>query len=88
MTWLLIQNYLIKNEYGTKSKCKATENTQENSILEIIHQVIANLIRTFDLQNNYLNKDNPWLGIVEAMDFSVHIMHHKTSQIRRCLDVR
>ena len=37
------KNKTIKNEYWVKSKCATTENTQENSILEIINQVIANL---------------------------------------------
>ena len=40
----------IKDKYGIKSKCATTENQQENSTLEIIHQVIANLVRTFELQ--------------------------------------
>ena len=40
------KNDLIKNEYGIKSKCVTTANPQVNSILESIHQVIANLVRT------------------------------------------
>ena len=45
------KNNLIKNEYGIEAKCATTKNPQTSSILERIHQVIANLIRTFDFQN-------------------------------------
>ena len=42
-----------------KPRCETTGYPQDNSILEIIHQVIANLISMFDLQNNYLDEDEP-----------------------------
>ena len=49
-----------------------------NSILEIIHQVIANLVRMFDLQDNYLDKYDPLSGILAATDFVVHSTYHNT----------
>ena len=61
----------IKIEYGIKSKCATTENPHANSILERIHQVISNLVHTFDLQKKYLYKDDPWPGILAAMGFAV-----------------
>ena len=42
------KNDLIETEYRIKAKCETTANPQVNSILEIIHQVIANLVHTFD----------------------------------------
>ena len=59
---------------------ETTENPQADSILEIIHQVIANLIFMFDLQNNYLDGDEPWSGILAAADFSVLSTYHTTLQ--------
>ena len=49
------------------------ENPQANSILKGIHhhQVISSLVRTFDLENNYLDKDDPWSGILAATYFAV-----------------
>ena len=44
------KNYFIVKEYGIKTKCVNTENLQENSILELIHKVIANLVHTFYLK--------------------------------------
>ena len=51
-----------------------------NSILEIIHQVIANLVRTYGLQNNDLDKDDPWSGILAATDFAVQSTYHTRLQ--------
>ena len=47
------------------------ENTKTKFILEIIQQVIANLVHAFNLQNNYLDGDEPWAGILAATYFSV-----------------
>ena len=44
------KNDPIENEYGIKSECATMANSQHNSIPKRIHQVIANLVRTFDLQ--------------------------------------
>ena len=49
---------------------------QENSVLEKINKVIANLARALGLQNNYLEKDDCWECILAAIDFSFQIMHH------------
>ena len=46
-------------------------NPQVNSILEIIHQVISNLVHTFDSQNIYLDKYDPWAGTITETDFTV-----------------
>ena len=46
-------------------------NPKANLILEIIYQVIEKLVHTFNLQNNYLDEDDPWSGILEAINFAV-----------------
>ena len=76
----MFKNDLTEKEYGIKARCATTENTQDSSILEIIHQVIANLVRTFELQNNYLDEDDPWSGILAATDFAVRSTYHTTLQ--------
>ena len=42
-----------------KAKCETTENKQSKSVLKRMHQVNENLVSTFDLPNNYLDKDDP-----------------------------
>ena len=41
---------MIINDYGIKAKPISTIKPQANSIVERVHQVIANIIRTFELQ--------------------------------------
>ena len=71
---------MIKNDYGIKAKPISVRNPQANAIVERIHQVIGNIIRTFELQTNYLDEDNPWKGILSAAAFAVRSTYHTTTQ--------
>ena len=64
------KKYLIRNEFKIRANCAIAENAQANSILEIIHQVIANLVRTFDFKKN-LDEGDPWEGILAATSFAI-----------------
>ena len=75
-----LQNDLIKTDNWIKVKWATTANPQVNSIQEIIHQVIVNLVCAYDLQNNYLDKDDPRSEILAAMDFVVQSTYHTTLQ--------
>ena len=50
------------------------------AIVEGIHQVIGNIIRTFKLEDNYFDEDDPWKGILSAMAFPVRSTFHTTLQ--------
>jgi len=71
---------MIKNDYGIKAKPITTRNPQANAIVERIHQVIANIVRTFELQDNYLDEEEPWQGILAATAFAVRSTYHTTLQ--------
>ena len=43
-------------------------------MLETVHQGKANLLRTFELQNNYLDKEETYSGILAATYFALHCM--------------
>jgi transposase InsO family protein len=45
---------MIKNDYGIKGKPITVRNPQANAIVERVHQTIGNIVRTFELENNYL----------------------------------
>ena len=62
---------MIKNDYGVKAKPITVRNPQANAIVERVHQVIGNMIRTFELEDNYLDEDDPWKGILSATVFAV-----------------
>ena len=69
---------MLKHEYGIKGKPITVRNPQANAIVERVHQVIANIIRTFELENNYLDEDDPWKGILGATAFAVRSTMHTT----------
>jgi transposase InsO family protein len=47
------------NEYGVKKKRITIHNPQANAIVKGVHQTIGNIIRTFELHENYLDEDDP-----------------------------
>jgi hypothetical protein len=59
----------------------STHNPQANAILERIHQTIGNMIRTFKVyDNDGINDDNPWSGILAPVMAGVQSMYSTTTQ--------
>jgi hypothetical protein len=71
---------MIKNDYGIKGKPITVRNPQENAIIERVHQVIGNIIQTFELESNYLDEDDPWKGILSATAFAIRSTFHASLQ--------
>ena len=69
---------MITEDYGIKKKPITVRNPQANSIIERVHQVIGNMIRTFELEDNYLDETDPWKGILTATAFAVRSTLHTT----------
>ena len=69
---------MLSEQYGIKKKPITVRNPQANAIVERIHQVIGNMIRTFELEENYLDKEDPWKGILSATAFAVRSTVHTT----------
>jgi hypothetical protein len=69
---------LIKQDYGIKGKPITVRNPQANVIVERAHQVIGNIIRTFELEDNYLDEEDPWEDILTATSFAVCPTFHTT----------
>ena len=69
-----------KEDYGLKVKGSTTHNPQSNAILERIHQVIGNMIRTYELEKIYMDKQDPWSGIIAATCFGIRSTYHTTLQ--------
>ena len=49
-------------------------------MIERVHQVLGNLIRTCDINNSKIDLDDPWSGILAAAMFAVHTTYHTTTQ--------
>ena len=71
---------MIKNDYGFKGKPTTIRDPQANAIVERVHQVIGNIIQTFELETNDLDEDDPWKGILSATAFAVRSTFHTTLQ--------
>jgi len=44
---------MIEKDYGITRRGISTGNPQANAILKIIHQTLDNIIRTFEVQQEY-----------------------------------
>ena len=51
---------------------------QANAIIECVHQLIGNIVRTFDVKN--LDRDNPWGGKLASTMFDVRATYQTTLQ--------
>jgi len=69
---------MIKSSCGVKTKFATTRNPQANAITERSHQVLANLCRTFELEDNCMDETDPWAGILSAAAFAMRSTFHTT----------
>ena len=51
-----------------------------NATIERIHQVLGNLVHTYNLQETYVDNADPWMGILEAAAFAVQSTYHQIKQ--------
>jgi hypothetical protein len=71
---------MIKHDYGIKGKPITVRNPQANAIVERDHQVIGNIIQSFELESIYLEEDDSWKGILSASAFAVRSTFHTCLQ--------
>lgn len=63
----------LREEYGIELRLITTANPQANAVVERIHQVIGNMLRSFDLESCYLMPppSDPFEGIIAAISFAI-----------------
>ena len=64
--------------YGMKPKPNTAYNPQGNSIVERVHQVINDMFRTFELENQQLDSKEPWNRFLSATAFAIRSTFHTT----------
>jgi len=69
---------MCKNDYGINLKPMTVRNPQGNSIVERVHQMLGNIVRTFSVED--LDAEDPWSGILAAARFAIHSTYHTTLQ--------
>ena len=62
---------LIKEEYGIKFEPKLLVNLTFNVILEIIHSVLGNLIRIYNIKGIYVDNNESWMGNLASTEFAI-----------------
>ena len=57
---------------------ETSRNPQANYIIEQTCQVPGDVIQKFELNNNYVHKNDPWKGIPVIADFAIYSTFHMT----------
>ena len=63
---------------GLKRKQSNSWNPQSNAILERVHQVLGDNLRSFDLDNADLNPNDPFEEFLTRTAYAIRSAHHTT----------
>ena len=66
--------------YGLKRKPSLSWNPQSNGIIERVHQVLTDGLRTFELEKQELNETDPWSPFLAACAYAIRSTYHTTLQ--------
>ena len=64
--------------YGLKKATTTPYNPQSNGIIERVHQVINDALRTFELEERELDEHDPWTPFLQATCFAIRSTYHTT----------
>ena len=68
----------LRLNYSMK-RCKSSAyNPMSNGIIERVHQVLNNCLRTFELSERELDETNPWGQFLSATSFAIRSTVHTT----------
>ena len=72
----------MEKDYGIELRLITTANPQANAVVERIHQVVGNMIRTMGLDSIYLlpPPSDPFAGVIAAICYAVRSTWHSTLQ--------
>ena len=66
-----LRKSLTEYEYGITAKPRTLGNPMSNAALERIHQVLRNIVRTFNISQTYIDKNYLWTVILSAAAFEM-----------------
>ena len=70
----------LLRDFSIKPTPTTIKNPQANSILERIHQVLGNMLRTKDLQTHKFDDLDPWSELLASAAWAIRSTHHTTLQ--------
>ena len=62
---------LIEELYRITAQPSTSVNPMYNAVLERIHQVLRNLVNTFNISQTNIDKNDPWMEILAAAEFAI-----------------
>ena len=68
---------MIEDKYGTKNKPASPGNPHLNATIYRIHQILGNLVRTYNLQETCVDDADPFMGILDTSAFAVQSTYHR-----------
>ena len=66
------------DNYGTNDEPSTSYNPQSNDIIERVHQVLGNALRTFELEGKELDTNDPWGHFLSAAAWAIRSTVHTT----------
>ena len=70
--------------YSIKAQPTTSHNPQANAIMERVHKVVNDMLRSFDLENEELEDDNPFDYFLQIAAWVMRITFHTTLQANPC----
>jgi hypothetical protein len=71
----------LEREYGIKQKIITTRNPQSNGIIERVHQVVGDMLRTRNITGIHdLDATFKWKGVLGAVQRAVNSLVHTTTR--------
>ena len=72
------------DNYGIKAKPTTRHNPQADAILEFVHKVVKDMLRSFDLENENLEEDNPFDYFLLSTAWAIRSTYYTTLQATPC----
>ena len=69
--------YII-DDFGIKPTPTSVKNPQANSVLERVHKVLTNMLRSKNIKRLDLNPDDPWIEILSSVGYAIRSTYHTT----------
>jgi len=68
----------MRRNYEMKKKPSTSYNPQSNGIIERVHQVLNDILRTFELEKKELDERDPWGQFLSTVGFAIRSSYHTT----------
>jgi hypothetical protein len=62
--------------YDLTPKVSTEYNPQSNSIIERVHLTLGNMLRTFELDKQKINENDPWTSFLSAAAWAIRSTYH------------